>query len=165
MITVNVDDNNEISAVSCKLHSESLVEMAKLDAPLCLGWVLGAMMKCIAHSNWPGHALVETDAVLTSLKVHLPEFSLSDFQKLKNLPCLTSRGQFVIESLPGYVAHGPERRIQLGRLMTGWWTFGYFNSKQIVPDAAMVFSHIEKPSDQRAVVIPVVIPVVDLEFA
>lgn len=165
MITINVDDYNEALAVSCRLHPESLAEMAKLDAPLCLGWVLGAMMKCIAYSSWPGHTLVETNAVLTSLKVHLPEFSLSDFQKLKKLPCLTSRGQFIIESLPGYVGHGPERHVQLGRLMTGWWTFGYFYSKKIVPNAAMVLAHIEKPNDQQAVVIPIVIPVVDLEFA
>ena len=144
MITVSTSSHENKTIVSPVLSDNSLIEMAKLDAPLCCGWILGAMSQCKRWSKFPNSVFVETDAALESLQVHLPGFTAAQLEHLKGLPCLTSQGQFIIASLPGYVDHGQERIAQLERLMVGWFTFSYFDSKKMVANAEAIQAHLIK---------------------
>lgn len=140
MIYVKILSTSSDTAVFCELRDHSLAEMREMDASFCMGWVIAALGRWIARSNLPGSNRVETNAILESLQVHLPNFTDSDLIQLFELPCLTSRSQYLNQKAQDHLGHAINR----DQFTMGWGYFQNFDSRKAVADAEAINLHTEK---------------------
>lgn len=143
MLTVKITATPTSDEVSCILLENSLAEMRKIPPTFCLGWILGAIGRWTARSNYPNSIRIETDALFQSLQLNLPLFTAGNFNELLNLPCLSSRSQYLQTLLRPDEDSSETNQTDLRDIGAGWGCFQFFDSKKTTPDALTVLRHLE----------------------
>jgi hypothetical protein len=139
MLHLTLVKSKNCTEVSCALNAISLTEMKKLDPVFCVGWIVGALGRWMARSNHPGSIRIESDSILKSIQVNFPLFNDDDMVDLISLPCFVSRVQYLLQKLTDSNGGGGSSfETQLKLSWLGWACFRYFESKNVIPDAAAI---------------------------
>jgi hypothetical protein len=141
MISVERVKVNDKTVVSCVLTPSSLADMSQLSPPFCIGWIVAAVGKWITRSRLPNSVRKETNAVMKSIQLILSSFDAQDLAALLDLPCWSSRCDFLFERLALETNITAMDSADMG---LGFGCFDYFDGNESSPSLIDVRRHIEE---------------------
>lgn len=142
MLSVKITKTASGDEVSCVLQDDSLSNMRELEVGFRIGWIASAMGRWIARSNWPESKRIYTDAISKSLQTFLPSFTDVDVAELMNLPCFTSRANYLLEKARETPA-ALGKEVVRENIGLGFGSFQFFDSKK-TPDLTVLNEHLKK---------------------